>query len=99
MERILIKYSNGVTQFFDVITRKFYTEVITPIKDRIYEIECMSSKQFKKNKLELKKLEADLKSHGNFCTDDSPIFDSIETNILSLGKNQGGDHPVNSKFI
>lgn len=99
MRKISITYDNNVTQIFEVIRRSFYDNTISPLNDREYEIECMNTKQFKKHKHKFIEIKNKLKSFGNWCTDDSPIFNSIETQLLSLGDNQGGDHQVKSKFI
>lgn len=96
---IRIKYNNGFVQVFTVIFRHHYDTVIIPIKNRMYEIECMNSKQFKRNKIEYEALEDELSLYGKFCTEDSPISESLFTGYLSLGKNQGGDHKVTTESI
>lgn len=99
MKKLSITYSSGSIHFYNVISQKTFENVIKPAKLRIREIESLSVNGFKKYSDEYKKLKNLVKSYGKFCTDDSPIFKSVETQILSLGKNQGGYHNVISKFI
>lgn len=97
--KLSITYDNGTTHYYDVITDQFYREYIEPIKDRIWEIECKSTKEFKKLKFEYDELNIKLKSYGRYCTDASPIYNSLLTQKLVLSKNQGGVHKVTTKKI
>lgn len=97
--KLSITYDNGTTHYYDVIPQEFYLKNIIPIKDQIHYIECLSTKQFKKNKDLYKYLKNQLKSYGRYCTDASPIFYSLSTQKLVLSKNQGGVHKVTTKKI
>lgn len=98
-KKISITYDNEITQVFNVIERGYYTNVIVPIKDEIYDIECKNNKQFKKLKVRYEELKSRLSQYGRFCTDNSPLYKSLDNGVLSLGPNQGGDHKVKSFLI
>ena len=94
MDKISITYDNNITQIYNIISHKVYEEVILPIEDEIFEIESKDSKQFKKLQNRYNELKAKLKSFGKFCTKDSPIYKTLNTQILELPINQGGNTKV-----
>ena len=74
--------------------------VIKPAKLRIHEIDGFEKNKRKKHESERRSLVALLDNFNfSWCTDKSPIYKSHETQILSLNKNQGGDHLVTTKLI
>lgn len=84
-----ITYSNGVTQYKNLIKHEDYLNVIKPIQNEIYELECKNYKKFKKQIISLK---VKLKSTfgEEWFTDKSPLGLGITTGLLVLPKTQGG---------
>jgi len=100
---IQITYANGATQQKQVISHDTFLTVIKPSKERLYLLEGeLSHKQLKLTEAERNERKAEIITLKEtlqpfafpFCTDQSPIYMALETGILSLPENQGGDHKV-----
>lgn len=88
--RYKIEYDNGVTQIKNLIDHSDYLEEIKPA---LAEIDLLQSKK--------KYKQADALKHWiyrkcgkQWFTNKSPLYFSIQSGILSLPKQQGGDHVV-----
>ncbi len=89
-----ITYSNGVTQKKRLIPQSDYNNIIRP---KLIEAE----KFFAKNdKAKGNALKAEIKAQfgDNYFTDESPLYEAIESGILSLPKIQGGNTACTIKF-
>lgn len=99
-KRLQITYNCGVTQIFTVISHDDFLNILKPLERAKDEIEALSKKGIKKRKVELDEINEKLKAFDfKWCTDKSPIYKSVFTQVLSLGPNQGGDSPVVAKLI
>lgn len=91
-----ITYANGITQKKHLISHEEYLSTIVPNRkivdtyksEKELKIKTVTKEQFKESEYILSKYPE------NWFTDRSPIFEAIETGILSLGPTQGGDHKV-----
>ena len=86
-----IEYEGGVIQIKNLISKELYTNVICPISD---VIDFLERKNKGKKTPETKKLQSFInETFGELIfTDDSPLFLAIETGVIKLHKNQGGNH-------
>jgi hypothetical protein len=93
MTKIFYKiiYKNGVTQVKNLIEHIDYETVIKPKLVEIYELEVLK----KDREASIIKKELKETFGENYFTDKSPLYYGIETGILSLLPQQGGDHSVN----
>ena len=92
-----IKYSQGTVQTKELISSDDYKRY-QELNSNKSELQTkMKGKREKDPSLvsEMKKIKEELKEFSKpFFVVDSPLFKSIETGILSLPINQGGDHKV-----
>lgn len=79
--KYLITYDNGITQQKNLISHKTFLEVIKPAQMQIALLEGIPSKQ---NKEQIKLLKASLKQFGEWFTDESPLFESIQSGYLEI---------------
>lgn len=86
-----IVYNNGFEQTKNLISHTDYIEIIKPISSIAANLEL--SKSTRNEAKVLKKLLKNMFGDEWF-TDNSPLFESIKTGILSLPKHQGGDHKI-----
>lgn len=100
-DKIIITYSNGITQEYYVISHQNeYLAIIKPSKLRLYEIDGFNKNQKKKYEEEVRILNTLLSDFKfKWCTDESPIYLSHKTQILSLHENQGKDIKVKTTLI
>jgi len=89
--RIRITYQDGLRQEFDVVEQDDFEAMMSEVKVLVKEGKTKEAKQ----------VESEFKSkYGDkFCTTSSPIFKSLESQVLSLPETQGGDHPVQTQLI
>jgi len=87
-----ITYSNGISQFKNLIYHRTYLNEIELAENEIYKIE--KANKFKPTK-ESQALRKYLKiTFGEYFTDKSPLFKAISTGVLELPSQQGLNHNV-----
>ena len=92
MQEYKITYPNGVSQLKNLIDHKTYLNIIKITENEIYEIE--RANKFKSTK-ESKRLKDYIKTtFGEYFTTESPLFFAINTGVLKLLSNQGGNHNI-----
>ena len=94
MKKVKITYKNGFIQYKNVILQTEFKYVIKPKLEFAWLLEC----EGKKGSYDRARKQVEEK-YGNYITTESPLHDAIATGILSLGKNQGGDHKIKVEFI
>ena len=88
-----ITYSNGISQFKNLISHIDYLQDIRVVEDNIYELEKKNKFKETKESLELKRYLKD--TYGEFWfTDESPLWSSRLNGIMKLPKSQGENHYV-----
>jgi hypothetical protein len=88
-----ITYDGNISQEKNLIEHSDYICVIKPTNQKITELE-MKQPLSNNTKKKIKALKQELlEMFGeNWFTNQSPLFEAMETGILSLPKQQGGDH-------
>lgn len=99
LARYQITYANGITQERNLIEHSDLTDVIQPTYMEISRIEGENPRKLA-DKL-VTPLKAKLKEDFGeiWFTNKSPLFNAIETGIMSLLPQQGGDHKVTIQLL
>lgn len=84
----------GIVQYKNFIRHEDYINDISPLLDKINEIEQKYAR--KKADILVKPIKAEIKRKygAHWFTDKSPLFYAIHTGEMDLGPNQGGVHKV-----
>jgi hypothetical protein len=100
-----ITYQRGVIQYKNLISHDIYVDIIKPIISDIYDLEILLGKKNVNKKSvieqiqECKKKISDIVLVDEWFTNKSPLYNVIDTGILSLPKHQGGDTKCKVELI
>lgn len=99
--KIKIEYSNNFTQVKQVISQHIFDTIVKPNQISKYELEVqLKDKATSNNKKqillqELKIIKQNLEQFNfPFVTDESPIYNALNTDLLVLPEHQGGTHKI-----
>jgi nitrogen regulatory protein PII-like uncharacterized protein len=101
IDRYQITYKNGVIQYKNLISREDYDNIYKSLLEKIYKIEINNSISKEEKNSKIRKIKSKLKElfGDEFFVVNSPLYNAIETGVLSLTTQQGGNHLIKIKKL